>query len=62
MPMVGNRLLREAIAQMGLEEVATRLNLPPASLEAFRMGERPVNDALLLKLIDLIDSLPKKQE
>ena len=47
---------------MGLEEVATRLNLPPASLEAFRMGERPVNDALLLKLIDLIDSLPKKQE
>ena len=60
MPTVGNRLLREAIDRIGVEQVATRLNLPPASLDAFRTGQRRVNDAILLKVIDLLDSLSKK--
>ena len=60
MPAMGNRLLREAISRLGVEQVALKLQLPPESLNAYRLGERPVHDALLLKVIDLIDSLPKK--
>jgi hypothetical protein len=59
MPTTGNRLLREAIERIGLEEVALRLQLPPASLDAFRRGERLVNDAILLRIIDLLEGLPK---
>ena len=60
MPTVGNRLIREVIDRIGVEELARRLELSPPSLEAFKSGERRVNDAILLKLIDLLDSLPKK--
>jgi len=60
MPTVGNRLLREAIERIGLEAVALKLQLPPASLDAFRRGERRVNDAILLRVIDLLDSLARK--
>ena len=59
MPTVGNRLLREAIDRVGVEEVALKLQLSPVSLEAFRRGERAVNDAILLRIIDLLDGLPK---
>jgi hypothetical protein len=61
MPTAGNRLLREVIERIGVEQVAAKLSLSPISIEAFKAGTRRVNDALLLKLIDLVDSLPKKQ-
>jgi hypothetical protein len=44
-----------------MEQLAAKLQLSPVSIEAFRTGERQVNDALLLKLIDLLDSLPKQK-
>jgi hypothetical protein len=62
MSTVGQRLLREAIERVGAEEVCRALNLSAHSLEAFRSGERRVNDAILLKVIDLLDRLPKRDE
>lgn len=61
MPTVGNRLLREAVAQIGMDEVARRLEIPPPSLDAYSSGKRPVNDTLLLKVIDLLESLKNRQ-
>jgi len=60
MSTVGQSLLREAIERIGAEQVARALNLPGHSLEALRSGERPVHDAIMLRLIDLLDSLPKR--
>jgi hypothetical protein len=60
MPTVGNRLIREAIDRVGVEQVARTLQLPPMSLDAYRTGARAVSDALLLKVIDLLDNLPKQ--
>jgi hypothetical protein len=59
MSTVGQQLLRTAIERIGYEQVAARLDLPAHSLDSLRAGERPINDAVLLKLIDLIESIPK---
>ena len=59
MSSVGQSLLREAIERIGFEQVAARLELSAHSLDALRSGERKVNDAFLLKLIDLVESLKK---
>jgi hypothetical protein len=61
MPTVAQRLLRESIERIGAERVASTLELTPLSLESFRVGQRPIPDVILLKLIDIIDSLPKKE-
>jgi hypothetical protein len=61
MSSVGQSLLREAIERIGLEQVAAKLELSAHSLEALRSGERKVNDAFLLKLIDLVETLKKHQ-
>ncbi len=60
MPTLGNRLLREVIDRIGVEEASRKLNLPPTSLAEYKAGLRPIADPLLLKIIDLMESLPKK--
>jgi hypothetical protein len=61
MPTVGHRLLREAIERLGPEETAARLGVTLMSLQSLRMADRKISDSILLKLIDLIDSLPKQE-
>lgn len=61
MSTVGQGMLREAIERIGEEAVAAKLELSAISLESFRSGERPINDTFLLKLIDLLESIPKQQ-
>ena len=61
MPTVGNRLVREAVERAGAGYVARTLGISKELLDTFSSGKRPVNDTLLLKVIDLLDSLPQKQ-
>ena len=54
---LGQRILAKAIGKFGVEEVSLRLGMRPGVLRHYAEGRRPVPDAVLLKLFDVLPGL-----
>jgi hypothetical protein len=50
----GQRILAKAVDKFGVEELSLRLGLRPGVLRHYAEGRRPVPDAVLLKLFDVL--------
>jgi hypothetical protein len=51
------RELAKAVEKLGVEKVARRLGVRPATLRTYLEGERPLPDALLLRILDELPAL-----
>jgi len=59
---LGRRVLAKAIERLGLDGVATRLEMRPALLSLYVDGQRTVPESMLLKMVDLVlDEAPLKK-